>query len=91
MRIWRRLGFRGKLVAAGIFVQVLAIGLLTWNSADLIDNYLRSELRTRAEQDAPLFNAAFVAPMVQRDYATVQAIAKESRATGAFRRWRHTI
>ena len=77
--MWRQLSFRGKLLAAGIVVQLAAIALITWNSADLIDTYLRSELRTRAEQDAPLFNAAFSAPMMQRDYATVQAIARESR------------
>lgn len=78
--MWRRLSFRSKLIAAGVLVQVLSIALLTWNSADLIDNYLRSELRSRAEQDAPLFNAAFGAPMLQRDYATVQAIMREARA-----------
>ncbi|MFM9970593.1 MAG: ATP-binding protein [Burkholderiales bacterium] len=78
--MWINLGFRGKLVAAGVLVQIAAISLLTWNSVDLIDGYLRSELRTRAEQDAPLFNAAFSAPVLQRDYATVQAIARESRS-----------
>ncbi len=53
--------------------------LITWNSANLIDTHLRNELRLRAEQDAPLYNAAFAAPMLQRDYATVQAIIRESR------------
>lgn len=77
--MWRNLPFRGKLIAAGILVQVLSIALLTWNSAYLVDSYLRSELRARAVQDAPLFNAAFAAPMMQRDYATVQAIVRESR------------
>ena len=77
--MWNRLRFRGKLVAAGIVIQVLAIVLLTWNGADLIDGYLRTELRLRAEQDAPLFNAAFSTPMAQRDYASIQAIAHESR------------
>ncbi len=77
--MWRKISFRGKLVAAGIVVQVAAIALITWNSAHLIDSYLHSELRARAEQDAPLFNAAFAAPMMQRDYATVQAIIRESR------------
>lgn len=77
--MWRRLSFRGKLVAAGIAVQLAAIALITWNSVSLIDSYLRDELRARAEQDAPLLNAALAAPMLQRDYATVQAIARESR------------
>ena len=63
-----------------MIVQLAAFALLTWNSADLIDNYLRSELHARAERDAPLLNAAFAAPMLQRDYATVQAIIVESRA-----------
>ncbi len=78
--MWRSLSLRGKLVATGVIVQLAAFALLTWNSADLIDNYLRSELHARAERDAPLLNAAFAAPMLQRDYATVQAIIVESRA-----------
>lgn len=45
--MWRNLPFRGKLIAAGILVQVLSIALLTWNSAYLVDSYLRSELRAR--------------------------------------------
>ena len=75
-----RLGFRDKLIAAGIAMQLAAIALLTWNSADLIDTYLRSQLQEAAVQDRALFNAALAAPMAQRDYATVEAILKESRA-----------
>ena len=77
--MWRQFSFRGKLVAAGIVVQLAAISLITWNSLNLIDTHLQNELRVRAEQDAPLYNAAFAAPMLQRDYATVQAIVRESR------------
>ena len=79
---WIRPGFRGKLVAAGVALQLVAVGAVTWNAAELIDSQLSSELRTRAQRDAPLFNAALAAPMLQRDYATVQAIVRESRAKG---------
>ena len=76
----RRLGFRGKLIAAGIIVQVVAIALVSWNSAELIDGYLRLQLQENAAQHQALFNAALGAPMAQRDYATVEAILQESRS-----------
>ena len=79
---WHHPGFRGKLVAAGVALQLVAVGVVTWNGAELIDSHLSSELRARAQRDAPLFNAALAAPMLQRDYATVQAIVRESRAKG---------
>ncbi len=78
--MWQCLTFRGKLVATGILMQLAAIALLTWNSADLIDTYLRTQLQDGAARDSVLFNAALGAPMVQRDYATVEAILRESRA-----------
>ena len=96
----RRLGFRGKLIAAGIIVQVVAIALVSWNSAELIDGYLRLQLQENAAQHQALFNAALGAPMAQRDYATVEAILKESRsacwwlrrlAVCARSRWDHPI
>ena len=82
--MWRRLSFRAKLVSAGVLVQFSAIALLTWNSVDLIDGYLLGQFRVRAIQDQPMFNAALAAPMAQRDYATVQAILRESRVAQGF-------
>lgn len=77
--IGRGLSFRGKLIAAGMLVQIAAMAILTWNSTDLINQYLRSQLQESAVRDRVLFNAALSAPMAQRDYATVDAILKESR------------
>ena len=82
--MWYRLSFCAKLVCAGILVQLGAIALLTWNSADLIDDYLHGQFKARVSQDLPLFNAALAAPMAQRDYSTVQAILRESRSARGF-------
>ncbi len=76
---WLQLSFRSKLVLGGIAVQIVAMAVITWHSAYLIDTYFRAELVARAERQSPLFNAALAAPMLQRDYATVQAILNESR------------
>ena len=76
--MWRRLSFRAKLVSVGLAVQIAAMLLTGWHSAYLIDRYFRAELVARAQRQAPLLNAALAAPMVQRDYATLQAILNES-------------
>ena len=71
-------GVRSRALAASVALQTALIVFLTWNSVSLIQAHLRSELRAHAAQIAPLFNAALGAPMLQRDYASVQAIVQES-------------
>ena len=61
--IWHGLSFRGKLIAAGVLVQIAAMAILTWNSTDLINQYLRTQLQESAARDRVLFNAALSAPI----------------------------
>ena len=74
----RVLGFRHKLLAAGLVAQVAATGSLTWNSIELTDRYLRAQLAENAVSAGHLLNAALFVPMMQRDYASVDAILAES-------------
>jgi signal transduction histidine kinase len=75
-----RLGFGHKLFIAGVLIQFVAIALLTWSGIELSGRFLRVLLYESATRDRLLFNAALAAPLMQRDYATVAAIVKESSA-----------
>ena len=53
--------------------------LLVSNSLRLLSGHMTDQARRHAEQMAPILNAALVAPLAQRDYATVQSILDEAR------------
>lgn len=72
---------RGRLLALAIGVEVLMLTVMVGNSLRLLRNAMTDQARWHATQIAPVLNAALVAPLLQRDYATVQAIITESRAT----------
>ncbi len=74
---WRSV--RGRLLLAAILVEATMLTLLVTNSLRLLSDHMTEQARSHAEQMAPVLNAALVAPMAQRDYATVQAILDESR------------
>lgn len=79
MARWR-LGFGYKLLLAGVFVQFVVIAFLTWSGIELSGRFLRVLMYEAATRDRLLFNSALAAPLMQRDYATVFAIAQESRS-----------
>jgi len=72
---------RGRLLLAAIAVEALMLTLLVANSLRLLTDNMGSQARRHAEQMAPVLIAAIVAPLAQRDYATVQAVLDESSAT----------
>ena len=74
---WRSV--RGRLLLAAILVEATMLTLLVTNSLRLLSDHMTEQARNHAEQMAPVLNAALVAPLAQRDYATVQAILDESR------------
>ena len=80
-RAWEALGFRGRLIAGGLLLQVLALAAVAIGAAYLIDRHLAGEVQTRVAQLKPLLNAALAAPMAQRDYASVAAILRETDAS----------
>ena len=53
------------------------LGLLVGNSVRLIDEGLLEQANLKNEDLKPLFNAALVGPMAQRDYATLGEILRE--------------
>ena len=54
--------------------------LLVANSLRLLSGHMTEQAAIHAAQMTPVLNAALVAPLAQRDYATLQAILEESRA-----------
>ena len=77
---WWRGSIRTRLLVAALCVEAVMLTLLVANSVRLLYDSLASQARLHAEQVAPVLNAALVAPLAQRDYATLQAILSESHA-----------
>jgi len=77
---WKTL--RGRMLAAAMVVEAIMLTLLVANSVRLLYGSLAEQAKLHAEQVAPVLNAALVAPLAQRDYATLQAVLDESRSTG---------
>jgi len=72
---------RGRLLFVAITIEALMLTLLVANSLRLLTDNMGAQARLHAEQMAPVLIAAIVAPLAQRDYATVQAVLDESSAT----------
>lgn len=73
---WRTLS--GKIVLAALAVEVLMLSLLIGNSLSLLYSTFTEEAKRHAEQLVPILETALVAPLAQRDWATVHAILVES-------------
>ncbi len=76
-RPWKSV--RGRLLLAAVLVEATMLTLLVANSLRLLSGHMTEQAASHAAQIAPVLNAALVAPMAQRDYATLQAILDESR------------
>ncbi|MGE5472038.1 MAG: ATP-binding protein [Bacteroidota bacterium] len=72
---------RGRLLLVAVAVEALMLTVLVANSLRLLTDNMGAQARRHAEQMAPVLIAAIVAPLAQRDYATVQAVLNESSAT----------
>ena len=75
---WRSI--RGRMLLAAIAVEATMLTLLVANSLRLLSGHMTDQASEHVAQLTPVINAALVAPVAQRDFATVQAILDESRA-----------
>ena len=78
-----RLGLKGKLVLAGMALQLCVLALVGGSTFWWVVRFLDDDQQANARQIKPLLVAALAVPMAQRDYASVAAILKESRAASA--------
>ena len=70
---------RARLLVAALCVEAVMLSALVGNSVRLLYSSLAEQARLHAEQISPVLNAALVAPLAQRDTATLQAILRESQ------------
>ena len=69
---------RARFLLAAVVVEAVMLTLLVSNSLRLMNSYLVEQVEQHVRQITPILTAATVAPLAQRDYATVQSILDES-------------
>ena len=69
---------RARFLLAAVVVEAVMLTLLVTNSLRLMNSYLVEQVEQHARQITPILSAATVAPLAQRDYATVQSVLDES-------------
>lgn len=70
---------RTRLLLVALAVEAVMLTVLVGNSLRLMNTYMTAQLEDHANQITPILTAALVAPLAQRDYATVQSVLDESR------------
>lgn len=71
---------RARLLLVAVLVEAVMLTLLLTNSLRLLADNMGEQAQRHADQIAPVLIAAIVAPLAQRDFATVQAVIEESTA-----------
>ena len=69
---------RARFLLAAVVVEAVMLTLLVSNSLRLMNTYLVEQVEQHARQIIPILSAASIAPLAQRDYATVQSVLDES-------------
>ena len=72
---------RSRMLVAAILVEATMLTLLVVNSLRLLSGQMTTQAARHAAQMTPVLHAALIAPLAQRDTATVQAILDECVAT----------
>lgn len=72
------MSLRLKLALSGSLLLAMALGIVTYYWLESLRDHFESQQKIRVLQLQPLLNSALAVPLVQRDYASVQAILDES-------------
>lgn len=73
---------RGRLLFLAVGFEAIMLTVLITNSIRLLHSAMSSQVQTQAQQFSPVLIAALTAPLIARDYATMQAVVDESRTKG---------
>lgn len=76
-------GFRSlrfKLVFASVIVEIILLSILVANSERLIEKHLIELANQRLVEVQSLLNNTLIAPLVARDYATLQETLRQTRS-----------
>jgi len=71
-----------QLLIVAIVIEAAMLSLLVANSLRLLTTHMGQQAQQHVEEIAPVLIAAIVAPLAQRDDATVQAVLDESTKVG---------
>lgn len=77
---FRKQSLRYKLIAGSVVVEFVMLTILVANSLRLSHDTLLSRDKLRQQEITHLLNTALAAPLVQRDYATLQEIMDKVRS-----------
>lgn len=77
--VMRRWSLRRKLIIACVLVELAAMLLVLMGGTRLMRQALVEQANLQAQELTALLDQALVAPLVQRDYATVQQIVNQIR------------
>jgi signal transduction histidine kinase/ActR/RegA family two-component response regulator len=69
---------RARFLLAAVVVEAVMLTLMVSNSLRLMNSYLVEQVEQQVRQITPILTAATIAPLAQRDYATVQSVLDES-------------
>lgn len=69
---------RAQLIVGSVTIFVVTLGLLLWNANNLVTKAMLRQFDAEAEQLRPLLNAAISPLLASRDYATLNAVVKQS-------------
>jgi signal transduction histidine kinase/CheY-like chemotaxis protein len=75
---WPMRSVRARFLLAAVLVEAVMLTLLVSNSLRLMNAYLVEQVEQHGRQITPVLTAATIAPLAQRDYATVQSVLDES-------------
>jgi diguanylate cyclase (GGDEF)-like protein len=82
LRWLRSLSLRSKLILACVGVELVVASVLLTSSTRLLQQALREQATAQAQQVLAIANEAVTAPLVQRDYATLQQTLTLMRSGG---------
>lgn len=71
------MSLRFKVALIGSLLLAMSLGVLMYFTLGTLRDYFESQQQSRVNQLSPLLNAALAVPLLQRDYASVQAILTE--------------
>lgn len=76
--------FRFKLFAVGVLALLSVTGLFAVMQASLLETALTRQMVARAEAERPLFRSVLTNLLIERDFATIDAILKESASSNGY-------
>ena len=79
MRIrWRRLPLVGQIIVAAAMIEIGVLGVGYLAQTRVVDGAVTNLAHSYSRQMGPVLASAMVGPLVERDYAAIQAIADET-------------